>query len=628
MITYKNYNKTIQSKGLKKTDVPMTLWKGWDFVDKVSLNGDSWTAYQTSEPIKRTVDLYFSKFEDFLESQKKPTPSTSDDIETIEDVLLASKNVRQKMPRHQQRFLVDEHISVVKKLEKELAAIPKMYSQDGKNNDETVVYAHYFHGQSDWFITEQNTKEDLYYGYTILNGDSQMSEPGSLSISEFVKNGKVELDFHWGKKSLAEALYKADPDYFPAPKINGKKATNKVANNQKKRSSKVEVNSKKVEKISDELKFMKRFVYLHNKAKTRNQIRLFIGALQKSIRERSITKTSKYAKEIMSIQDDLLKLHKGFRNETEKIVVEIADKTRDKYLGILGMVSEMTSVKLIKSFINLQGKIITNKKAQFLLGRINRAVNAKKVTKKDKYWEQIKAILGDLDLFVKKNKGQGMIRIEPQVLNGLAGIVSGCGCKNSLDGFDTIPNDVIMNSMDIVELNFKKLDFKGKWRKFIGNPSKGFSAMIFAKPKMGKSNLSIQWAGYLARNHGTVLYVAKEEGIDDTLQDKLISMGAAHPDLYGVGSLPDNLSNYDFVFLDSITKLGLTPSDLSQLESKYPNTSFIAIFQVTKSGEFRGNNGFQHDVDVVIEIPEKGKAIQYGRFNQGGEMDVFDDMRE
>jgi len=99
-----------------------------------------------------------------------------------------------------------------------------------------------------------------------------------------------------------------------------------------------------------------------------------------------------------------------------------------------------------------------------------------------------------------------------------------------------------------------------------------------------------------------------------------------HPDLYVSNYLPEDLSKYDFVFLDSITKLKLTPSDLAVLEANYPNISFISIFQVTKSGNFRGNNGFQHEVDVVIEIPEKGKAIQYGRFNQGGEMDVFDDM--
>jgi hypothetical protein len=27
----------------------------------------------------------------------------------------------------------------------------------------------------------------------------------------------------------------------------------------------------------------------------------------------------------------------------------------------------------------------------------------------------------------------------------------------------------------------------------------------------------------------------------------------------------------------------------------------------------------------VIEVPERGKAIQYGRYNQGGETDIFPD---
>ena len=47
------------------------------------------------------------------------------------------------------------------------------------------------------------------------------------------------------------------------------------------------------------------------------------------------------------------------------------------------------------------------------------------------------------------------------------------------------------------------------------------------------------------------------------------------------------------------------------------------IFQTTKQGNFRGENSFQHDVDVVLEVPEKGKAVQMGRFNQGGEMEIF-----
>lgn len=34
-------------------------------------------------------------------------------------------------------------------------------------------------------------------------------------------------------------------------------------------------------------------------------------------------------------------------------------------------------------------------------------------------------------------------------------------------------------------------------------------------------------------------------------------------------------------------------------------------------------SGGQTDADVVIEVPERGKAVQFGRFNQSGEISIF-----
>jgi predicted ATP-dependent serine protease len=145
--------------------------------------------------------------------------------------------------------------------------------------------------------------------------------------------------------------------------------------------------------------------------------------------------------------------------------------------------------------------------------------------------------------------------------------------------------------------------------------------MVFGKPKMGKSYLCIDFAAYLARNHGKVLYVAKEEGLDYTLQEKLNAV--KHPNLFVTGELQSDLSPFDFVFLDSVNRLGLAPEELRNLKARYPNKSFIYVFQSTKQGNFRGENSFQHDVDIVIEVPEKGKAVQMGRFNQGASMELF-----
>ena len=234
---------------------------------------------------------------------------------------------------------------------------------------------------------------------------------------------------------------------------------------------------------------------------------------------------------------------------------------------------------------------------------------------------------------VKKNlekflaeKSIKVLEIEKNTLNGLEGLISGCACHD-LNGFDgeesATDKPVIMNSMDFANMQFNSLGFRGKWLELIGDPSTNFSIMVFGKPKMGKSYFCVDFAGYLARNHGRVLYVAKEEGLDKTLQDKLNDKEVKHPNLYVASALPVNLSFYDFIFLDSVNKLGLKPEDLNRLKAMYPDKSFIYVFQTTKEGKFRGANTFQHDVDSVIEIPEKGKAVQYGRFNQGGEMPIF-----
>lgn len=377
----------------------------------------------------------------------------------------------------------------------------------------------------------------------------------------------------------------------------------------------------KVERISDELKMIKRFVLMHDKVKTQNQIRLFINALQKAIMEKRIRKTSPFSKEIAEIQDALISLH-GKLSGGRSIQVEISEQKRARYLTLVGKQAELHSVKFIKSYINLQGKTIENIKAKRLYNRIANAVNNGKLTKKDKYWNEVENILSTLKSFVKKNVEHGELLVSSKELNGLQGILSECACEE-INGVQSVPKNTIMSSTDIVNLSFNKLGFKGKWLNLIGDPSSGFTAMIFGKPKMGKSYLAVDFAGYLARNHGTVLYVAREEGIDDTLQKKLKEKNVAHPDLYVSDYLPTDLSKYDFVFLDSVNKLGLSPEDLEELKHNYPETSFVYIFQTTKMGNFRGGNEFQHDVDVVIEVPEKGVATQFGRFNQGGEINIF-----
>jgi hypothetical protein len=194
----------------------------------------------------------------------------------------------------------------------------------------------------------------------------------------------------------------------------------------------------------------------------------------------------------------------------------------------------------------------------------------------------------------------------------------------SLEGIQN-PDENIMSSKEFTTMEFDTIGLKDKWLDFMGDPAPGFTAMVFGMPKMGKSYLCVDFANYLSLNHGKVLYVSKEEFMSPTLAIKFKDKDAANDNLDIAGSIPNDLSPYDFIFLDSVTSLKLSPEDLKHLEEKYPEKSFVYVFQVTKNGKARGTNEFMHNVDVVIEIPEKGKAVQFGRFNQGGEIDIFED---
>lgn len=387
----------------------------------------------------------------------------------------------------------------------------------------------------------------------------------------------------------------------------------------------VESTKRQVEHFPEEFKFIRRFVNMNGKTKTADQIWNFLTALQRSITERRITKSSPYKKEIDFIQDALIRNYNSMKG---KIKVSLQEKTILDFKKILGEEMINPSVQFIKKFIRLHGKVGVKEKAKKLLEAMNRAMK-RGIFTQDKYFTHLNNLHKRLEKFVK-TPGVKSLSIESAELNGLKGILGECGCMHddrkaeNLSGIEYGGRSPkIMNSMDFATLQFKTIGFKEKWRRFIGDPTPGFSMMVYAKPKMGKSYLCVDFAGYLARNHGRVLYVAREEGLDYTLQQKLNDKAVKHPNLFVSSYLPEDLAEYDFIILDSVNKLGLSPKDLEILRRKNPGKSFVFVFQTTKEGVFRGNNEFQHDVDVVVDIPEKGKAFQFGRFNQGGEMEIF-----
>jgi hypothetical protein len=494
MIATNNYFNQVNN--IDFSALPEAFKKGHEFLVKATNNGESWTSYQSSDTVKKTIDIYLAKLNEFVNASKQ-----------------AERKQRKKA------------------------------------------------------IQTQANKE--------------------IMREAMIKQGLINPDGSTKKKTKKASKIKVDE---PQPTM--------------------------VERIPEELRFIRRYINLNGKTKTKDEILRFINSLQKAILEKRIRKTSSYAEQITSIQEKLIGLYNEMKT---KIKIELKPETYDALKKFTGEEKVMASVNFIKRYISMNGKPGMKEKAKQLLEQINRAYTKGKITDNDPYIVEIHELKKNLKEFTT-NKTHKVLEIEKTTLNGLEGIL-GCACQQ-LNGIDTKPE--IMNSMDFANIEFETVGLKGKWFGLIGDPSSNFTAMVFGKPKMGKSYLCIDFAGYLARNHGKVLYVAKEEGLDYTLQQKLNDKNVGHPNLYVSSLLPERLAAYDYIFLDSVNKLGLSPDDLTTLKAMNPTKSFIFVFQSTKDGNFRGANSFQHDVDVVIEVPEKGKAVQFGRFNQGGELDIFE----
>jgi len=493
MITIDNYfNKTA---AINFSSYPEALRKGHELVLKATNNGSSWTAYHSSDTIKKTIDLYLSKLSEFLRENNKAGDKQS---------------------------------------------------KSGKQQ------SHHEAG-----VKAPVKKQDLINLHS--SGNAKKEKPAKPV------------------KQTASYLM--------------------------------------VERIPEELRFIKRFINLHGKTKTKDEVLRFINSLQKAILEKRIRKTSPYAEQVKMIQDKLIGLYNGMKT---KVSIELKPGTYDKLKELTGEEKVMPSVNFIKRYISLNGKTGMKKKAADLLKQLIRSLSAKKILSSDPYRNEIVQITDNLKNFLD-DPAMKTLSIEKNELNGLEGTL-GCACQ-PLSGVDETP--AVMNSMDFANMRFQTIGLKGKWFDFIGDPSSNFTAMVFGKPKLGKSTLCIEFAAYLARNHGSVLYVAREEGLDYTLQQKMEAADIKHPNLYVASAIPENLEPYDFIFLDSVNKLNLKPDDLSRLKAMNPDKSFVFVFQTTKAGAFRGANTFQHDVDIVIEVPEWGKAVQMGRFNQGGEMRIF-----
>lgn len=536
MITTKNYFSKVENTDWSV--LPEALSKGHKLVEGASMN--NWAAYNSNDNIKRVVEAYFQKLDQFL--KQNHIPEKKDSKESV------PKKAAQK--RSEKPAIVPQ---------------PKIYNYTG-HKVEIRPYSKSSFKFIVWDImTDQKFSNDKFNSYQ--------------DAKDFVDENKM---------TLIRAESEDQPESADAVLV---------------------------ERVDNDVQFIKRYANIHGKTKTQSQILNMIIGLQRAILEKRISKTSTYAKEIKVIQEQLIKAYEQMGPEV-KITIAASSLKRYEQIGMSQQ--NMLSITLLKSYVGIGGKKGMKERASKLLKRMKNSVSSGRISKDDKYASRLNDACEKLKTFV--NGKENVLSISKAELNGL----------DSLNVFDTSEEvdeedelmgaevEQILSSKELLGMKFETIGLQGKYRELIGDPSVGFSAMVFGLPKSGKSTFCLGFAKHLAVNHGKVLFCAVEEGFGYTLKEKVERLGVSDPRLFvSGGKIPSDLSTYDFVFIDSVSKAVIDLTQMETLRKNNPLTSFIFIYHTTKEGRFKGANTHAHEVDVIIEIGD-GEARATGRFNAGG----------
>ena len=281
----------------------------------------------------------------------------------------------------------------------------KNYKEATKNIDfkklpEAAQEAHKeFDSFADFYNEDKDIKEMLDNHFKIVEPYLK-DTPKKTTTS---KKSPVKKNVSKSQKTTKKTTSKA-----PARKSETKK---------KSASKKAQRKPIEVDLIPLEIKVIRRYLNFHNKKVTERQVSLLYKVIQKAATEKTIRKTSKYASEIKSISNDLIKTYKDMDSSCK---FEVPDALYTKLKKIVDDYGVTPAIALIKRFINLYGNI-TKAKAQRLLTSVTNSLKNGKVNNSDKEFEQVKNVQKHLHDYLESDKLL-VTNIQLKGLQGIAGL--------------------------------------------------------------------------------------------------------------------------------------------------------------------------------------------------------------
>jgi hypothetical protein len=369
--------------------------------------------------------------------------------------------------------------------------------------------------------------------------------------------------------------------------------------------------------LATEVGLIRRYVKFHNKRIEPKQVTDLMKAVERAILERKIRKASPEAEKIEHMRSQLRKLHRS----QDKPFTFLLDNGDNELVAASGIHVYDNTVPVIKRFLTLYSNP-DPKKAESLKKAIVKAMDTGAISDKNLYFSDISKIYKSLKFYVEKGEPLEITRAQ---LNGLAGIAG----LEGFSGLGNVPGKTpkAINSMHLQEMEFEVLPLRDAWYDCLGDVITPFSMMIYGGPGSGKSTFAIAFANYLAEElNKKVLYVAAEEAIGATLQEKFRRMDAFSPNITIATTIDQCCSGYDFVFIDSVNELQLTPEKVSELiqKAKDRNISLILIYRGTKGGSFRGEETNENLVDISLKAENGIIAPRKNRFGGTGSIQVYE----
>lgn len=411
-----------------------------------------------------------------------------------------------------------------------------------------------------------------------------------------------------------------------------------------------------VREQSVELKIMGAFTRLDRKLLPQRRSLNLLKRLQREIKRGKIssgknpgTTPTKWHKEMAWIQDKLVKaINVGFKtgDPLEEQQLNFDLETVARFTAIVKGHKVFPSLRILLRFIGLSRKPTTKEAVGRLQNYIQKQEDSGMIRPEDPGADEIPKVKKSLAAFMHGKSD--FIKAQKRTLDGVTKTLQGCGCSltglgdwdelvsdNSLKGLSQpapplnapvylVPpprgaKPVLRRSTDPRTGGKKRLPFTGRWKELFNEPSSGFTVLLWGKAKSGKSTLSLDFAHYLAKNFGPVLYASLEEDPDvedGSFERRESRLGAVHPRLMPANHLPGDLRPYDFVIVDSVSWGKMGTDLVKQLIEQWPQKSFVFITHATNDGLPRGGMVYKHLVDVLVSV-DQGHATADGRYGPG-----------